>query len=36
MSVNDVQSLIDYYINLNKTGTLSDESLSILIYDLIF
>ena len=36
MSVDDTQKLIDWYIELNKEGTISDASLGVLLYNLIF
>ena len=36
MTLNETQELIDYYIKLNKQGTISDASLGVLLYDLIF
>lgn len=36
MTVNDTQDLIDFYIELNQQGILSDVATGVLISDLIF
>lgn len=36
MTVDETQDLIDYYIELNQQDVISDLSLGILLYDLIF
>lgn len=36
MAIDDVQQLIDYYIFLNNSGIITDQTLGILIADLIF